>query len=98
MIALCVLAYFATGALLARLHPGYHPARVVLMWPAVVGISAVWPDEEAYREPPREEAEPVAWMYPSGETRHPVHLTLDRDIAEEECSDASAIRPLYDRP
>jgi hypothetical protein len=44
------------------------------------------------------EQTPVAWMYPSGETRHPIHLTLEKDIAEEECRDRAAITPLYRSP
>ena len=55
MIALCTLLYFATGALVARLLPGYHPARVVLMWPLVLITCAIEPDEVAYNEPDKHE-------------------------------------------
>lgn len=44
------------------------------------------------------EQTPVAWMYPSGETKHPIHLTLEKDIAEEECRDKATIIPLYRSP
>jgi len=45
-----------------------------------------------------DEQEPSAWMYKGGDSKYPVYLTLDKEIAEDDCTEPLSIKPLYLRP